>query len=200
MNKENKKALLYIFGVTIFQSIIYYLVKIVQGKPNLIGSSLDSYIPFNEYFVYFYVIWYVMLIVVPYLFFKSDKQLLKKYLIVYTISAMIANIIFIIYPTTIDRAIFIPDTFTKNIVDIVYFFDVPVLNCLPSMHCVASFIFIFITLESKLKSNVKSIIISLSVMVILSTLFVKQHVIYDVLAAFIIVFLTNYIYKKFIVK
>ncbi len=196
MKKENKKAILSIIGITVLQSIIYYLVKIIQESPNLIGSSIDNHIPFIEYFVYFYVIWYVMLIVVPYMFYKDDKILLKKYLTIYFVSATISNIIFILYPTTIERAVFIPNTFSKNIVDIVYFFDVPVLNCLPSMHCVASFIFIFIAIESRLKNQVKAWIISLSSLVVLSTLFIKQHVLYDVILAFIIVYIVNYIYKK----
>ena len=42
MIKINKKAFTITLAVTVIESIIYYLVKVFQGSPNLIGSTFDN--------------------------------------------------------------------------------------------------------------------------------------------------------------
>ena len=197
MKKNNIKALIIIILVTSIENILYFLVKLLQKTPYLIGNTIDKKIPFIEYFVYFYVIWYLMLIIVPYIFYKNDKKDLIKYISLYSLCSITANIIFIIYPTIIERASIMPNTITKQIVNLIYYFDTPALNCFPSMHCIVSFIFILIAIESKtMTKNKKIIITSLSTLVILSTLFIKQHVLYDVIGALIIVLIYSLIYLK----
>jgi len=201
MKKIDKKAFLITLIVTVIESIIYYLVKLVQGSPYLIGSSIDNKFPFIEYFVYFYVMWYVMLIIIPCIFYDAKKTDFTKYISLYILCSLTSNFIFMIFPTTINRANIIPNTFTLQVVDLVYFLDIPVLNCFPSMHCVASFIFMIVAIRSKNLSKISKIIINLlSILVILSTLFIKQHVYYDVISAFFIVIVYNFIYEKFLEK
>ena len=127
MIKINKKAFLITLIVTVIESIVYYLVKIFQGSPHLIGSTIDNFIPFIEYFVYFYVMWYVMLIIIPCVFYDKNKKDFKKYISLYILCSITANLIFLIYPTTINRAIITPKTFTLQVVDLVYFLDLEYL-------------------------------------------------------------------------
>lgn len=74
----------------------------------------------------------------------------------------------------------------------------PGINCLPSIHCLYSFLFIFAVLDTKSNSPkwMKIFIITLSILVVLSTLFIKQHIVYDVIAAFAIGVVTWIIIDK----
>lgn len=107
------------------------------------------------------------------------------------ISMIIANIIaafiYFFYPTTMARANIQGNTLSCIITKIVYFLDTPICNCLPSMHCILCFFYIFYIKDIKNISLLNKIMIILwSILIILSTLFVKQHVIIDVISAFII--------------
>jgi membrane-associated phospholipid phosphatase len=76
---------------------------------------------------------------------------------------------------------------SEYLVNIIYKMDTPVLNCFPSMHCVISFIFIYVSLtEKNLNIKYKVLLTIWSLLVIVSTLFVKQHVLVDVISAFIL--------------
>jgi len=69
-----------------------------------------------------------------------------------------------------------------------------------SMHCLICFLHIIITPNiRKLKTSIKIFIIIQSILIILSTLFIKQHVILDVIGAFLLC-LTMYIPVYFYVK
>lgn len=201
MKKLNFKIIGKTLLMTIINSIIYYIIKFIQSPPSLIGSALDKKIPFIDHFIYFYILWYILLITIPYFFYKTEKKSYDKYCTLYILCAITANIIFLIYPTTITREIITPNTITLQLVDIIYFLDTPAVNCLPSMHCICCFLFIVVTLqEKKIDIKNKILITTISTLIVLSTLFIKQHVLYDVLLALIIVIIYNFIYEKFIKK
>ena len=74
------------------------------------------------------------------------------------------------------------------VVDIIYKVDTPVCNLFPSAHCAFSILFIISILDVKeVKKEYKILIIISSLLIILSTLFIKQHVVIDVLGALLIV-------------
>ena len=110
--------------------------------------------------------------------------------------------IFLIYPTMMVRADISNvsmDFLTRFIVNITYFFDEPPLNCLPSVHVLFCLQVIYSTIFCKNISKKKKVImIIIGLVISASTLFVKQHYFYDVIAAFIVCSLANLII--FIIK
>ena len=81
-------------------------------------------------------------------------------------------------------------------INIIYKVDTPV-NLFPSAHCALAILFIISTLDVKeIKKEYKILITITSVLIMLSTVFIKQHVIVDVLGAFIIVPMYYIIRKK----
>ena len=100
-------------------------------------------------------------------------------------------IIYIVFQTTVPRPTLTGnDMFTRG-VQYLYNKDKP-FNCFPSIHCLTSFIMIKAIYNSKVKNLFSlSIIGSISILIIFSTLFIKQHVVLDVLAA---IFLGNIIF------
>lgn len=201
MTKEDKKGILCIVGVIIVQTFIYFITKLTPFNTNMLSSNFDNKIPFVPGFIYFYVSWYLMLLFFPYLLYKKNKNVFKKYMLSMIIANVIAGFIYFFYPTTMARVNVSGNTLSCVITKIVYFLDTPICNCLPSMHCILCFFYIFYIKDIKNISLLKKIMIILwSILIILSTLFVKQHVIIDVISAFIIssviYILINILFKK----
>ncbi len=192
---EKKKGIISIIILLFIQALIYWLIKFVQGTPHLIGTNFDMNFPFCKYFVYIYNSWYPFLFFCWYKLYKNDKKIYKRLYIASLISIIIGNIIFIAYPTTIERANFIVNDLSSFILNITYKLDTPV-NCCPSMHCMFCFITSYSVLKSNLKTKDKLFIIIYSLLIILSTLFIKQHVIYDVIASYIISIICYYFLSR----
>lgn len=175
-----------IFSI-IFQGLTYILAKLTPFPIHYIGNNIDDKIPLISNFVYFYVLWYLMIIFVPFFLYKRDKDSFKKYICTDVICLLISMFIFILYPTTINRPNIQINNLSSVFLNIIYFFDTPAMNCLPSVHCIISFIFIFCVFKNKKMNFTFRISIEiLSILVIISTMFIKQHVLIDAVAAFII--------------
>lgn len=185
--KKNYKLFLTIAFLVIYQSLLYLISKLTPIKATILTSTIDSRIPFISYFIYFYILWYVMLFIVPYLLYKSDKEIFKKYFVSTFISITIAGLIYILFPTSIVRASINGSGISNFIVKFIYLIDTPVMNCFPSMHCIISFLFIFSVIGCRNLSNKYKWVISiLSCLIVISTLLVKQHVVVDVISGFVI--------------
>ena len=117
------------------------------------------------------------------------------------IGILLSDLTFLIYPTIIVRPEIEIKGFTDLILYLTYYFDTPAVNCVPSVHCLFCFISIYyVTLNKKIKTQIKVPIITYLILIILSTLFIKQHLLIDVVVAsiytIISIFLTNILYKK----
>lgn len=186
--KENKNRIIILFGVFIFQSLIYFITKLFQNNPVYLNNAIDDRIPFIPSFVVFYVMWYLFLILIPLLILKYNKKVFDKYIVVSIVYAILEGIIFILFPTTMNRQPLLVTDISTWIVDIIYKVDTPVCNLFPSAHCAFSILFIISILDVKeIKKEYKILIIISSLLIILSTVFIKQHVVVDVLGALLIV-------------
>jgi len=188
IKKINLKLFLVILGLVIFEAFIFFLTKPFIQNPYVLGSMLDNKIPFIPQFVWIYVFWYTMLFWVPYYIFTKNKDSFYKYVLTFVITTLIAGIIFVSFPNTVVRANITNSNLSSQIVKIIYLLDAPAINCLPSIHCLYSFLFIFAILDTKSNSPkwMKTLVTTLSILVVLSTLFIKQHVVYDAIIAFVI--------------
>ena len=171
-------------GLVLFQSILFFLLRFIIKSPHVLGNTIDTKIPFNSYFIIPYYIWYVMILALPYYYYKRDKDLLAKYAVSYIVCAIISTIIFIVYPSTVIRPENIPNNNIFNILtNIVYWVDTPAINCFPSLHCAISMLFILTITNSKgtILRN-KIIVIVISILIMASTLYTKQHVFIDLIS------------------
>ncbi|MDD6879235.1 MAG: phosphatase PAP2 family protein [bacterium] len=187
--KKYKKQILSIILIILFQTITYFFVKFSPIKVNIIGSSINDKIPFISYFIYPYISWYLMLFLIPFILSIRDDKKFNIYLKTTFVCICVATIIYFLYPTAIIRDGIETHTFTDKIVNVIYLLDTPNVNCFPSMHCIISFIFIFVTIRNgNLSRSFRVITFFWSLLVILSTMFVKQHIILDVVSAFVLSF------------
>lgn len=169
----------------IYQGLLYYFVKITPFSARIVGGGIDTSIPFIPVWVVFYVIWYPLLILTPCFLYHQDRKTYYLYLISKIIIDTIATFIFFFYPTLLIRPEFeITGIFTW-VLSIVYWLDNPAMNCFPSIHCTTCFTIIFILLKSsEIKKKYRTVGIVISILIILSTLLVKQHALIDVIGAF----------------
>ena len=128
--------------LTLSQVVIYFITKLFLNNEFVLNNLLDYQIPFVPYFIYFYISWYILLFLVPIIYMKYDKKALKKYTYTNFISVLVCGIIFIIFPTTINRPNIEVTSITTWLVNTIYYFDTPAVNCLPSIHSLICFIFI----------------------------------------------------------
>ena len=204
MKEIEKKPFLIAIALIIIQSCGYWICKLLEGTPHLIGNAIDAKIPFCIYAIIPYSTWFFLLIIVPYLLYKKDKKSLSKYIVSYILMVIIADITYIIYPTTLIR----PEVTGTNIIELitrlVFWVDTPILNCFPSMHCAISMLWLLYILKSKETSIYeKTIIPILCIAIMISTLFIKQHVFIDLVSGVIfstIVFIIAQYDKKLTLK
>lgn len=191
--KENSFYLKTVVLIFTINAIIYFGIKLLVNDYNLVNISLDDKIPFIPSFIYIYMIWYPFLIYSFFKVYKSNKDKYIKLIMATVISLLILYIIFIVYPSKVIRPeVNSYNSVTSFVLYVVYKADTPV-NCFPSGHCLLCFILLFNLIDNKdIKKSFKYIAIVINILIIISTLLVKQHVILDVIGAFIIAFINYY--------
>lgn len=178
----------------IIYAIIYctwfaYLEKKVTHPSTIIHMKLDDMIPFCEVFVIPYFLWFAYVAaVVGYCFLKNKQDYYKTCVFLFT-GMTIFLVISTLWPNGHHlRPYVMPrdNTFTSLITRL-YSMDTPT-NLWPSIHVYNSIgAHLAVTHSQKLAGNKKirtgSFILCISI--ILSTVFIKQHSMFDVLTAFV---------------
>lgn len=183
MKKIEYKPLILTVVLIAFQSLCYFVSKLLGGNPHLIGGVIDSKIPFNTWFIIPYCIWYLLIFLIPYYLYKKDKNIFTKYFVSYALTTFIANIIFIVYPTYVDRPIVTGTSILELITRLVFWVDTPAQNCFPSLHCAVSMLFILYMFErKKCPRYLKVCTLLISILIMIATLYTKQHVFIDLVS------------------
>ena len=190
--KENKKFVITISILMLGNMFMYWFLKLFQQNPIYINFYLDDKIPFWGWTVYIYDMFYPFCLISFYLLYKADKETYFKGVIAGIIGCIICYIIYLFLPTIMYRPV-IPqyDPLTNLVLKITFFFDNPPLNCFPSLHCVFCFQVLFSCIKATYPIKKKIIMISVSLLIVLSTLFVKQHYIYDIVSALLVCLIAN---------
>lgn len=198
IKKINFKVILLSIFLVAFQSLIFFFTKPFVTDPYILGSALDNAIPYVPHFIWIYVFWYFMLFAVPYYIAQKNTTSLYKYTATYIITVIISGIIFISFPNSVIRAEITGTDIPNRLVSFIYNMDTPAINCLPSIHCLLSYLFILAVFDAKKDTSalMKTIITILSILVVLSTLFIKQHVVYDAVASLVLAIIVWIIVDK----
>ena len=185
--KKNKHFLLLLYAC-IYIPWFCYLEKTVTTKFHVIHMTLDEYIPFCEFFIIPYYLWFVyMTVSILYIAFTDGPSCWKMGTFLIT-GMTVFLFISTVYP---NGHLLRPDTFARDniFVDMVkklYSTDTPT-NLFPSIHVYNSLGIHFALTHCEGLKNRKWIKLGsfiLMVSIILSTMFLKQHSTFDVLTAF----------------
>jgi len=187
LNKINKKILFLTIFTIAFQSLCYLIGKLGLERSVLLDPKIDQIIPFISPFIFAYIAWYPLLIILPMVIYYYDKKSYYYYFSSVIITSILGITLFLIIPITITRYTGELSGISSSFVKLIYFIDTPT-SCLPSFHAAICFIWIFLSLKSKkMPTLFKVLVIVISILIILSTLFIKQHILLDVIAAFFVV-------------
>lgn len=153
---------------------------------------LDDYIPFVEIFLIPYLFWFVFLIGIHIYTMFYDVESFKKLMYFIILTYTISTIIFFVFPTcqNLRPTEFARDNILTRFMASFYQFDTNTNVC-PSLHVVGSLAVMFTawnckklqSLKWKVSFGVVAFLISIS------TVFLKQHSVLDIIAALVICFI-----------
>lgn len=171
--------------------VVYFLMYFVTEalipaeSCHAMHCRLDDWIPFCEYFVIFYVGWYVLIVASLLCFMLYNIDSFKKLSKFIIFTQVVAMVIYILFPSRQDLR---PTEFTKEnvftwVIQLLYSFDTSTNVC-PSLHVAYSIGIASVWAKEKdVAPWIRVVVVLFCVMVCLSTAFVKQHSVLDGLAA-----------------
>lgn len=181
-------ALLPLLFAAAFNGLVYSGSKLISAgwthyNPT---SFLDGYIPFIPQFLIIYLGCYLFWIVNYILIACQDKEECYRFFTADFLSRVICLIFFLAFPTTNQRPLLQDSGFWNQAVGLLYSVDTPV-NLFPSIHCLVSwFCYIGIRKNTKIPLWYRRGSCVMAILVFISTLVTRQHVIADVAGAVIL--------------
>ena len=166
---------------------LYFLTEnlIPAEKCHVMHCFLDDLIPFNEYFLIFYTGWYLLVAGSLLYYFFYDVGRFRELDLYIFITQMVAMACYIFFPSRQDLRpeVFPRENFFTWVMGLIYTFDTNTGVC-PSLHVAYSLAIVSVMLkDTYLKKTTKVLVTVFSILVCLSTAFVKQHSVLDILAA-----------------
>ena len=180
----------------------YVYLNNFRGKVFNVRTAFDAALPFNKYFVIAYVFWYIYVALILFYLAVCDGNKFYKLLICINAGMIACYIVYYFYPTIVIRPEIVSSDVFSQAVKFIYRRDHP-YNCFPSIHVLDSVLCaIYINRDKILSLKIKLISSFISVMIIFSTFFIKQHYIYDAVSATILSYALYYIlnFKEIKVK
>ena len=175
----------------VFYMIAFMLMESSEAKTHLIHSLVDDKIPFCEYFIIPYVIWYFFLLgtVLYFTFACGSNKEYYQFLGTLGVGMTLFLIISYVYPNGQNlRPELTGDGVFIQAVQFLYKIDTPT-NIFPSMHvfnATASCVALLQNRQCRKHKIFSGGILVLTISIILSTMFLKQHSVADVLTALIL--------------
>ena len=166
---------------------LYFLTEnlIPLEKCHVVHIALDDAIPFCEYFVIPYTLWYVLIVGSLLYFMLYNVQGFCKLQTFIMITQAAAMLVYILWPSRQDLR---PEVFPREnlftwIISIIYSFDTPSGVC-PSLHVAYSIGIASVWCKQKDAAPwFKAFMVVFVCVICISTTFVKQHSVVDVFAA-----------------
>ena len=193
LNKETGRDILKLaMPIFVYAPIyLYWFVYIEKHKfahYAVIHTVIDDYIPFLEVFIIPYYMWflYVSLTLLFFMFSFDIEDYYKNFFFLAT-GMTVFLVISTLFPNMhhLRPAVMPRDNIFTHLVQIIYSTDTPT-NLWPSIHVYNSIGTMIAVHHSKRFNKTGTVIMDITgVLIILSTLFVKQHSFYDVITAFI---------------
>lgn len=176
-----------LLGGWIIYFILYFLTEnlIPAEKCTPVHIWLDDVIPFCEWFLIPYVLWYGLIAFSLGYFALYNIDSFKKLSWYIFITQMVAMAIYILFPSRQDLRpeVFPRENFLTWCIGLIYSFDTSTGVC-PSLHVAYSIGIASVWLREKgVKVIWKVLLVVLVILICLSTMFIKQHSATDFFAA-----------------
>lgn len=193
--QKYKHAWVFLYGL-IYMPWFIYLEKHVTHNYNIIQISFDKKIPFIEFFVVPYLLWFLFLATAVLYFFFTNKSEFYRLMIFLIIGMTLFLIISTLFPNgqALRPTHFERDNIFVELTKNVYQTDTPT-NVFPSIHVYNSLgVYIAVQNSERLKNYpwIKMFAFVITTLIILSTMFLKQHSVIDAVGAGIVAIIAYY--------
>ncbi len=185
-------------------AITYYLMYLVAfyllerrapATLHIIHCSIDQYIPFLEIFIVPYFFWFAFTAITVLVLFAYDREIMFRMVWIGVIGFSIFLFVSYTYPNGLDLR---PETFARDnifidMVKFLYRIDTPT-NVLPSLHVFVSTVAAAAVYRSEVLSKhviYRRTTAVIAVLIILSTMFLKQHSVVDVSMGLLMAYVCN---------
>jgi len=188
--KENLIPLCLLITLPLLNSLYEVFNNANNGVYYLV-TKLDNMIPFYPIFMIPYMCWYPFMLLTMIYFCFKDKKIFYKLLLTIDLGLIVCYVFYFFFQTTVPRPAILGDGFVNNFVRYIYKMDNP-YNCFPSIHIMTCYLLMKGIWKSKTRNKLNlAVIWFMGNLIILATLFTKQHIIADLVSA---VLLGNIIY------
>lgn len=169
------------------QGSSYLLIQRLQGEFHDMSRGIDRKIPLVPQAVYIYCLWYPLIFLYPLYVFGCSQSAWTAYILAILLDVGFSLVIYVLYPTSFTRPEPDAESLSGKILRLLYFANYKGLNCMPSMHCSQCFVILLSALSCYLSgimpAAAAAAVIILSLMIVLSTVLIKQHVLLDAVTA-----------------
>ena len=173
----------YAVGYMIFYLAAFFLSERVLEPRYIISCPIDAWIPFCEYFVIPYFIWYPLLAASWLFTMVTSKEAFQDLCMIMFGGMTLSILLYWIFPNGLElRPGYINDNLCGRLVKLLHVVDTPGNVC-PSIHVSSSTAVLVVALRSKVLRHrpfFKWGTCLVCVAICLSTMFLKQHSVVDV--------------------
>ena len=183
MQERSKKIILLLTIIALYFGV-YRLVQTMNPVGINLAIGLDRYIPFIPEFAVIYLLHIPMIIFVFALYWNDYKAYRSMSLMLMAV-ILISITIYSAFQTEVLRPIVVSTDFFTRLTSTIYKYDMP-NNSFPSLH--VSLTATMSTFVYEKDTIVGMFLIFVTFLIILSTVFIKQHVILDIIGGLMLAF------------
>lgn len=181
-----KKLLpLILIGCVPFSNLFYWTLNSTPRGVYNLTTDLDRAMPLIKIFIIPYMtLWFYLAFCYVYLCFKNRK-VYYRIMITLFLCYVVAFITYYFFQTTVLRPLVTGDDIFSKLLIFTYNSDAP-YNCFPSIHVITAYLAIKGINATNAIKSIKIPVNIIGFLIIISTEFVKQHVIMDIFFAIFI--------------
>ncbi|MBP1996343.1 phosphatase PAP2 family protein [Paenibacillus eucommiae] len=188
MNRKTLTPYIPLLWILVIPVLNIFYGILNQGGDNVsnLATPLDTIIPFAPAFIIPYLMWYPFIFGMLIVIFFRNRSSYYRVLLTLNLGLIVCYVIYYYFQTTVTRPPITDQGLLHSLVNLVYQTDGP-YNCFPSIHVLTSYLIVKGTANApNLSKAARWFIVLISWSIIVSTVFVKQHVWLDAAGAIVL--------------
>lgn len=165
------------------QIALYFGCECFQKKFHDVYRPVDAKIPFVEWTVLVYVLWFPLIVLLPLALYAAEPMAFARYYPAMALEVILSVVCYLVYPTTFTRPV-PSDTWAGKLMKMVYSGSFRGVNCAPSLHCSSCYLSILCAVTcAGMPFALRLLTILIAAGIVISTMTTKQHTLLDALTA-----------------
>lgn len=170
-------------GLLICQLVLYFGRECFQKNFHDVHRAVDRKIPFVEWTVLVYVLWFPLIVLLPLALYATEPMAYARYFAAMALEVIVSVVCYLVYPTTFTRPV-PSDTWAGRLMKMVYSGSFSGVNCAPSLHCSSCYLAIISAITCVgMPLMLRLLTIAIAGGIVISTMTTKQHTLLDALTA-----------------